>query len=109
MEIMRRLARGELSEILGAKTIKLDRLFRTLRLHEHAQKYAQKVDQSSAPAQALLAYLAGINQYKEKGAKPLELDLLGITHRPFLLEATLRIPGNLANSFLPAFVTDRTL
>ena len=77
MEIMRRLARGELSEILGEKTIKLDRLFRTLRLHEHAQKYAQKVDQSSAPAQALLAYLDGINQYQEKGAKPLEFEMLG--------------------------------
>ena len=93
MEIMRRLARGELSEILGAKTIKLDRLFRTLRLHEHAQKYAQKVDHNSAPAQALLAYLDGINQYQEKGAKPLEFDLLGITPRPFTMEDTMSIAG----------------
>ncbi|MBP7189509.1 MAG: penicillin acylase family protein [Thiopseudomonas sp.] len=109
MEIMRRLARGELSEILGAKTIKLDRLFRTLRLHEHAQKYAQKVDQSSAPAQALLAYLDGINQYQEKGAKPLEFDLLGITPRPFTMEDTMSIAGYLAYSFAAAFRTEPTL
>ncbi|HAB92423.1 MAG TPA: penicillin acylase family protein, partial [Pseudomonas sp.] len=109
MEIMRRLARGELSEILGAKTIKLDRLFRTLRLHEHAQKYAQKVDQSSAPAQALLAYLDGINQYQEKGAKPLEFDLLGITPRPFTMEDTMSIAGYLAYSFAAALRTEPTL
>ena len=36
MEIMRRLARGELSEILGEATVPFDRLFRTLRLHQHA-------------------------------------------------------------------------
>lgn len=109
MEIMRRLARGELSEILGEKTIKLDRLFRTLRLHEHAQLYAQKVDQNSAPAQALLAYLDGINQYQAQGAKPLEFDLLGITPRPFTMEDTMSIAGYLAYSFAAAFRTEPTL
>lgn len=109
MEIMRRLARGELSEILGEKTIKLDRLFRTLRLHEHAQKYVQKVDQSSAPAQALQAYLEGINQFQAQGAKPLEFDLLGITPRPFTMEDTMSIAGYLAYSFAAAFRTEPTL
>ena len=109
MEIMRRLARGELSEILGAKTIELDRLFRTLRLHEHAQKYVQKIDHNSAPAQALLAYLDGINQFQEKGAKPLEFDLLGISPRPFTMEDTMSIAGYLAYSFAAAFRTEPTL
>ncbi len=109
MEIMRRLARGELSEILGEKTIKFDRLFRTLRLHEHAQKYVQKIDQNSAPAQALLAYLDGINQYQAQGVKPLEFDLLGITPRPFTMEDTMSIAGYLAYSFAAAFRTEPTL
>ena len=109
MEIMRRLARGELSEILGEKTIKLDRLFRTLRLHEHAQKYVQTVDQNSAPAQALQAYLEGVNQFQAQGPRPLEFDLLGITARPFTMEDTMSIAGYLAYSFAAAFRTEPTL
>lgn len=109
MEIMRRLARGELSEIVGEKTLKLDRLFRTLRLHEHAQRYVRKIDQKSPPAQALLAYLDGINQYQAQGKKPLEFDLLGITPRPYSMEDTISIAGYLAYSFAAAFRTEPTL
>lgn len=109
MEMMRRLARGELSEILGAKTLKLDRLFRTLRLHQHAQQYVQKIDLESAPAQALQAYLDGINHYQRQAAKPLEFDLLGINPRPYTMEDTLSIAGYLAYSFAVAFRTEPTL
>lgn len=109
MEIMRRLARGELSEILGEKTVKLDRLFRTLRLHQHAQQYVQKIDLDSAPAQALQAYLDGINQYQAQGPKPLEFDLLGISPRPYTMEDTISIAGYLAYSFAAAFRTEPTL
>src|SRR5699024_12350547 len=96
MEVMRRLARGELSEVLGEKTVQLDRLFRTLRLYEHAQKYVQNLDLNSAPAQALQAYLDGINQYQVQAPAPLEFDLLGITPRPFSMEDTMSIAGYLA-------------
>src|SRR5690554_3710872 len=109
MEIMRRLARGELSEILGEKTIKLDRLFRTLRLYEHAQQYVQTIDQNGAPAQALQAYLDGVNQFQAQGAKPVEFDLLAITPRPFTMEDTVSIAGYLAYSFAAAFRTEPTL
>ncbi len=109
MEIMRRLARGELSEILGESTVKLDRLFRTLRLHQHAQQYVQKIDQDSAPAQALQAYLDGINQFQAQGANPVEFDLLGITPRPYSMEDTVSIAGYLAYSFAAAFRTEPTL
>ena len=37
MEMVRRLARGELAEILGPKLLELDRLFRTLELRHRAQ------------------------------------------------------------------------
>ena len=109
MEIMRRLARGELSEILGQSTVNLDRLFRTLRLHQHAQQYVQKIDHNSPPAQALQAYLDGINQYQTHRAAPLEFDLLGITPRPFTMEDTMSIAGYLAYSFAAAFRTEPTL
>lgn len=109
MEIMRRLARGELSEILGPDTVKIDRLFRTLRLHQHAQQYVQNIDLGSPPAQALLAYLDGVNQFQEQGPAPLEFDLLNLTPRPYTIEDTLSIAGYLAYSFAAAFRTEPTL
>ncbi|MFO8212177.1 penicillin acylase family protein, partial [Pseudomonas aeruginosa] len=36
MEMLRRLAKGELAEVLGPKLVDTDRLFRTLRLRDHA-------------------------------------------------------------------------
>ena len=36
MEIMRRLARGELAEVLGPKLLETDKLFRSLRIRERA-------------------------------------------------------------------------
>src|ERR1035437_10181555 len=44
MEIIRRLAQGELAEILGAKLIKVDKLFRTLRLRENAINTVANLD-----------------------------------------------------------------
>ena len=109
MEIMRRLARGELAEIFGADAVKFDRLFRTLRLYQHAQQYAQKLDPLSPPVQALQAYLNGINQFQEQGAAPLEFDLLNIAPRPYTIEDTISIAGYLAYSFAAAFRTEPTL
>ena len=76
MEMVRRLANGELSEILGPKLIDADRLFRTLGLRNFAQGYAAKMDMSTPANQALLAYLDGINQFQATHPAPMEFDLL---------------------------------
>lgn len=109
MEMVRRLAQGQLSEVLGEKTVKIDRLFRTLRLHQHAKSYLKTLDPSSPAMQSLNAYLDGINQYQATRAKPLEFDLLGITPRPFTAEDTISVAGYLAYSFAAAFRTEPVL
>lgn len=109
MEMVRRLAQGQLSEVLGEKTVKIDRLFRTLRLHQHAKSYLTTLDPSSPAMQSLNAYLDGINQYQATRAKPLEFDLLGITPRPFTAEDTISVAGYLAYSFAAAFRTEPVL
>ena len=109
MEMVRRLAQGQLSEVLGEKTVKIDRLFRTLRLHQHAKNYLKTLDPSSPAMQSLNAYLDGINQYQATRAKPLEFDLLGITPRPFTAEDTISVAGYLAYSFAAAFRTEPVL
>lgn len=109
MEIARRLARGELAEILGPKLVDTDRLFRTLGLRQHAADYMAKLDKNSAPVKILTAYLDGINQYQAAHVAPLEFDLLGIPKRPFTAEDTFAVSGYMAYSFAAAFRTEPVL
>ena len=109
MEILRRLARGELAQILGSKLVDTDRLFRTLGIREHADRYAAKMDMTSASSKALLAYLDGINQYQANHPAPLEFDVLGIDKRPFTAADTLSVAGYMAYSFAAAFRTEPVL
>ncbi|UBM25144.1 penicillin acylase family protein [Pseudomonas sp. p1(2021b)] len=109
MEILRRLARGELAEVLGAKLVPTDTLFRSLRIREQAARMVQRQDRQSPAWQALQAYLDGVNQWQASHPKPMEFDLLGIAPRPFTAEDTLSIAGYLAYSFAAAFRTEPAL
>ena len=109
MELIRRLARGELSEVLGPKLLETDKLFRTLGLMEHARQTWPKMDQRSPAVVALQAYLAGVNAYQATHSRPLEFEILGISPRPFTPEDTLAISGYLAYSFAAAFRTEPVL
>ena len=109
MEILRRLARGELAEILGGKLVDTDRLFRTLGIREHADRYAAKMDMNTPASKALLAYLDGINHYQASRPAPVEFDVLGIKKRPFTTADTLSVAGYMAYSFAAAFRTEPVL
>ena len=103
MEIMRRLARGELAEVLGPKLLGTDTLFRSLRIRERAARYVAEQDPQSPAWLALQAYLDGINHYQNTRARPVEFDLLGLTPRPVTAEDTFSIAGYMAYSFAAAF------
>ena len=109
MEMVRRIALGELAEVLGPKLVRSDRLFRTLRLREHAAAVAAKLDPQSAPVKALIAYLDGVNQYQASHPAPMEFDLADIPKRPFTLQDTVAVSGYLAYSFAAAFKTEPLL
>lgn len=109
MEMVRRLAQGELAEILGSKLVKVDRLFRTLGLRSHAQKTVATLDLQSPAIKAQLAYLDGINQFQAQNPAPIEFDILGIPKRPFTLQDTVAVSGYLAYSFAAAFKTEPVL
>src|SRR5450830_1085224 len=109
MEMVRRLAGGELGEILGPKLIDMDRLFRTLGLRDFASHYALTMNKNSASSQALIAYLDGINQFQATHPAPLEFDLLHIPKRPFTVEDTIAVSGYMAYSFAAAFRTEPAL
>ncbi|MDT9002414.1 penicillin acylase family protein [Paucibacter sp. APW11] len=113
MEMVRRLARGELAEVLGPKLLDTDRLFRTLGLREHATAYVKRQTQGIVPPgpawEALQAYLDGVNEYQATRPAPLEFDILGIKKRPFTTEDTMAVAGYMAYSFAAAFRTEPAL
>ena len=109
MEMLRRLARGELAEVLGESLVETDRLFRTLRIRDRATSFIAEQDKQSAAWLALQAYLDGINQFQDSRPAPLEFDILGIPKRPFTAEDTASVAGYLAYSFAAAFRTEPTL
>jgi len=106
MEIARRLARGELAEILGPKLLDTDRLFRTLGIRVHADAYVERLDKNTPAYRALMAYLDGVNQYQARHPAPIEFDILGIAKRPFTPQDTMSVAGYLAFSFASAFKTE---
>ncbi|OCT22551.1 penicillin acylase family protein [Pseudomonas putida] len=109
MELVRRLSRGELAEVLGKKLVPTDTLFRSLRIREQAALMAQRLDHQSPAWHALQAYLDGVNAWQASHPKPVEFDILGIPERPFTAEDTLSIAGYLAYSFAAAFRTEPAL
>ncbi len=106
MEMVRRLAKGELADILGPELVEVDTLFRTLGLRDHARKYVAQMDKDAPSYRTLLAYLDGINQFQDHHSAPLEFDLLKITPQPFTPEDTVAVAGYLAYSFAAAFSTE---
>src|SRR3990167_190445 len=86
-----------------------DRLFRTLGIREHADRYAAKLDLNAPASKALQAYLDGVNQYQANHPAPIEFDVLGIEKRPFNVADTLSVAGYMAYSFAAAFRTEPVL
>lgn len=108
MELVRRIAPGRLSEILGKDLTATDRFFRTLGIHHASVKAAsllRAVPNSPVLADAE-AYLAGVNQYVENGPTPMEYTLLGIEKTPFTLEDIYNAVGYMSFSFAAAHKTD---
>ncbi len=106
MEIMRRLGRGELAEILGPELIKYDSLFRTLGTHRIAARLAEKLSPDSPEGQAIAAYVAGVNEFIKTGTLPLEFKVLGMQVRPFESTDSFAIAAYMAFSFVKALRSD---
>ncbi len=93
MDLLRRAARGQLSEILGARTLKIDESFRTYGFARAAERDATLFDPQSRKVTD--AYARGVNQFIEQHKKnlPLEFSLLHYQPTPWLPSDTLAISG----------------
>ena len=93
LDLLRRVARGQLSEILGARTLQIDKDFRTLGLGRVADREATTLEPE--PRKLLEAYARGVDQFIEQHQRrlPLEFSLLGYKPQPWKPADTLAISG----------------
>ena len=89
MDVLRRLAAGELSEVLGASTLELDREARRLRMRRIAEEHARTL--APADRAVFAAYARGVNYFIEthRNALPLEFTLLRYDPRPWSIVDSL--------------------
>lgn len=107
MDLMRRIGRGELSEMFGPEFKKTDAFFRTLGTNRKAKADAARFDSlPEAVKLACNAYIEGINAYIEHGKIPLEYKLLGLSPRLYTLEDMYAVEAYMAWSFAYSLRTD---
>jgi len=83
MDLLRRVARGQLSEILGKSTLAIDKDFRTLEFGRAADRELGLMDKDSRDI--MEAFARGVNRFIEQHGKhlPLEFSLLGYKPQPW--------------------------
>jgi penicillin amidase len=93
MDLLRRVARGQLSEIVGPDAIPIDKQFRTLRLGAAADRDLTLLDAESRGA--MDAYARGVNAFIEQHQKnlPIEFTLLKYKPQPWKPSDSLVIAG----------------
>jgi len=91
MDLLRRVARGQLSEILGPRTLSIDKEFRTYGFARAAERDLSLLDAESR--NLMEAYAHGVNQFiaQHKKNLPLEFSLLGYEPEPWQPADTLAI------------------
>ena len=77
MEILRRASSGKLYQVFGEKTIKVDKLMRTLRLRASMEEYLLKNEIDPKVKKLINSFLEGINVFISQNNYPIEFDLLG--------------------------------
>jgi penicillin amidase len=95
MDLSRRLARGELSEIFGESMLRLDEENRTLGFSQAAQRGVGELD--AEKHRLLQAYAAGVNEFiaRHRHRLPIEFTLLGYQPRPWQAADSLGVALNM--------------
>jgi penicillin G amidase len=93
MDLLRRVSRGQLSEILGRATLRIDKQFRTLGFGRAAERETAAMDPESRSV--MEAYARGVNRFIEQHqtSLPVEFTLLGYKPQPWQPTDSLVIAG----------------
>jgi penicillin amidase len=80
MDLLRRVARGELSEIVGPVAISLDKRYRLMRFGPAAERDATLLDEESRGA--IEAYARGVNKFIEQHQNKLPIEFTMLKYKP---------------------------
>ncbi len=91
MDLIRRLAEGRLSEILGRETLEYDKLFRTVGIGKYCYKLSKEV--SPKTKQILESYSKGVNEFirQNHSRLPFEFDVLNYKPEEWKPEHSLMV------------------
>jgi penicillin amidase len=108
MDLMRRAGEGRLSEVLGAPTLSLDKLFRTVNLRDVAASIESTMHPESH--RVLEDYAAGVNAYigDHRGKYPIEFDMLRYNPEPWTVRHSILVTRLIAWELNLAWWTDLT-
>lgn len=108
MDLLRRIASGRLSEILGKELLETDILLRKLLIKKHMVERWPDFKNDAPPRmlKQLEAFIKGINYYVKTAPRPFEMRLLTYKPEPFTIEDTLAVTGYLSMSFGEGFFID---
>ncbi len=81
MDLMRRTAKGELSEVFGDETLDFDKFFRGLDLKTVSQKITNNLNKTVL--NALTSYSAGVNFYLKNNYKTLPFEFQTLNYIPY--------------------------
>ncbi|TMU56708.1 penicillin acylase family protein [Flagellimonas algicola] len=109
MELLRRVAKGKLSEVFGADLVETDKFFLSLGIDDNSVQAVSEMDLESEAVILAQAYLEGVNQFIEEGPTPIEFYLTGLEKKPFELNDIMDAMGYMAFSFAMAHKTDPLL
>jgi penicillin G amidase len=87
MDLNRRVVAGRLSEVMGARTVDVDRWLRVIGMRRVAEKEAALIRPDTLAE--LKSYAAGVNAAISQGSLPVEFTLLGYTPEPWTPVDTL--------------------
>ena len=101
MDLLRRLARGQLSEILGPKTLSIDKQYRTLGFSRAAERDIALLDAESR--KLMDAYCRGVNKFIEQHQMnlPVEFSLLNYKPQPWQVSDSLVFTGYMYRTLPP--------
>ncbi len=80
MDLLRRVARGRLSEILGPATLEIDKEFRTFNFSRTADREVEQMDPEAR--KIMEAYARGVNRFIEQHSSRLPMEFTLLKYKP---------------------------
>ena len=107
IEVLRRLASGTLSEIIGEAGLSLDKVSRTLMWRKMGEQLMSEPEEFTQEYLAIMqAYVAGVNHFVDTNPAPIEVTILGIEPQHISEVDTLAIQGYMAYGFAEGIRAD---